>query len=497
MGEVLRKLIYIGAMCVLIYSVVDAYNFKFGTEDMHEDKDSITNLYNQGADTNPDNNINSNPDAVTPDVGENSQPDDPGSTDEPVVESPYPAGMLPQFQQLYDINSDIIGWIVIDGFGDENGNYIEYPVMQTTDNDYYLARDFFRNEKSYGAIFADYRGKITATKNPDVTIIYGHNMGAGTFFSKLHSYQNKPSFAKQNNIISYSTLWEENEYIVFGCFLTGVREDQDNIPIFKYQNYYNFRGDLARFDYWYKNILYRNYYLTDIECTIDDEYILLSTCSRDLYDARLVIVARKVREGEDTSKYTYISNANVRLPEVYYESISSAVRPSVDNGPDYEYYDPDNPDAPYIPKADITTEEIKRLLESYIKIDDNLNCKPTAFGEVDYNITDESGTYYKVIDESIDIWEEWQSYLAETFEFDSEPYEFYANHSGMINVDGYTYASSADVHNEFSEEYEYSEVYNTPERYVVNITRKYKDGVGDTYVKTIIFDKTDAGWRIS
>ncbi len=501
-GEVIRKLIYLCAICVLVYSLVDAYNYQFGTGDMHDSKDSLTNLYNQGNTTpnNPSNNQD-NPAIVPDDSHQGNDNPDINTTPEEDDNSPYPKGMLENFKQLYDINPDVKGWLVIDGFGDENGNYIEYPVVQGTDNDYYLNHDFFKNEKSYGALFADYRGKITADKNPDVTIVYGHNMRSGGFFTKLHEYKKKASFIKQNNVVSYSTLWEENEYVIFGVFLTGVREDQDDIPIFKYQNILNFRDDLAKFDYWYKNILYRNYYITDIECTIEDEYLLMSTCSNDLYDARLVVVARKLREGEDPSKYTYISNANVRLPAVFYEAYTTTPRPSVDNGPDYEYYDPENPDAvyPYVPKADISDEEVTRLLDSYIQIRDTLEYEPASIGAVDISISDESGHYIKVTEESLDTWDEWETYLQTIFNKQSEAYTHFIDHPGIINIDGYTYADTNAVASDLSTEYTYQEVYNTPERLVVTLTREYtSEGAEGTYhTSTLVIDKTDAGWRIS
>lgn len=340
-SEIVRKLIYICAVCVLIYSLVDAYHYKFGTSDLHEDKDLLSGLYNSSDDNTqlqPDDNTQVTVDTPNDDSTQNDNQFVVNGETYEKTESQFPAGMLSNFEKLYTLNSDVIGWLSIDGLSDSNGaNYIDYPVMQTTDNSYYLEHDFFKAEKNYGALFADYRGKITADSSPDNTIIYGHNMGAGTFFSHLHDYKKRASFVKEHNLITYSTLWEENDYVIIGCFLTGIKDDQDNIPIFKYHNYINFKT-IEDFDYWYKNILYRNYYITDIECTMDDQYITLSTCSTEIYDSRFVVVARKLRDGEDASKYTYISNPNARKPAAFYEAYGMEV--PKDNGPEYEYYIP-------------------------------------------------------------------------------------------------------------------------------------------------------------
>lgn len=343
--EIMRKLVYIVAVVCLVYSLYDAVIFEFGSSEMHEDTDFLKDLYEQGVNLpnenlGNDNNPSDNQGEVAPPSDNLEDPDAPNENDDQqdAETSPYPSGMLPNFQGLYDINPDIIGWLNIPGLADDDGNdYINYPVVQTSDNDYYLDHDFFRTEKDYGALFADYHVKIEKNSGPQNTIIYGHNMGAGTFFSHLHDYKKRASFVKEHNIITYSTLWDESDYIIVGCFLTGVKAEQDNQPMFKYHYCFNF-NNAADFDYWYKNLLYRNYYITDIECSMADEYITLSTCSTEFYDSRFVVIARKLRNGEDPTKYTYIANPNAHKPAIFYEAYGMEV--PVDNGPDYEYYVP-------------------------------------------------------------------------------------------------------------------------------------------------------------
>ena len=82
--------------------------------------------------------------------------------------------------------------------------------------------------------------------------------------------------------------------------------------------------------------MYRNYYITDIPCSMDDEYITLSTCSTEIYDSRFVVVARKVRDGEDPSVYNYYSNPDARKPAAFYEAYGMEVPD--DDGPNYQYY---------------------------------------------------------------------------------------------------------------------------------------------------------------
>ncbi len=353
--EIIRKLIYIAAVVVLIYSAYSIYIYKAGDQDIHKDKDYLSNLFHQGEQT-PGNVVNPDDDNVlTPPV--TTVPDDDKSPDvsetdvsgedtvpevTPPVNSKYPLGMLPKYEALYDINPDIIGWLRIDGLTDKDGNsYIDYPVVQTTDNDYYLNHDFFGADKDYGTLFADYHRQITKDFTPQNTIIYGHNMGAGTYFSHLHDYKKRASFVSEHRLINYSTLYEENDYIIVGCFLIGIREDQDTLPLFRYHLIFDF-NTIEDFDYWYQNVLYRSYYTTDIDCNMDDEYITLSTCSTEFYDSRFVVVARKLRDGEDPSVYNYYSNPKVRKPAAFYEAYGMKV--PKDDGPYYQYYGKNNDD---------------------------------------------------------------------------------------------------------------------------------------------------------
>ena len=98
---------------------------------------------------------------------------------EPVSEPPttpdtpqdpnYPAGILSKYKKLYDINSDVAGWISIPALD------INLPIVKPQDNRYYLKRNIYKKRTEYGVPFFDYR--MEDLKNlPRNTVIYGHNM---------------------------------------------------------------------------------------------------------------------------------------------------------------------------------------------------------------------------------------------------------------------------------------------------------------------------------
>ena len=71
----------------------------------------------------------------------------------------------------------MVGWIKIDG------TTIDYPIMKTTNNEYYLKKDIYNNYEQCGSIFLDYKNSPNFTdKN---IVIYGHHIKKGIMFADL------------------------------------------------------------------------------------------------------------------------------------------------------------------------------------------------------------------------------------------------------------------------------------------------------------------------
>ena len=342
--ELIRKAVFIGAVCVLAYSAYDAYIYNFGSKTMINDQEHLSELYNGVTPPAVTTAPVANPDGAQPDTPEPDTPDTQPEGDAPQTDLPaskYPVGMSSNFEQLYDINPDIVGWIKVDGIflEDTDTLAINYPVVFGIDNDHYLHYDFFGNEADYGTLFTDCRAKVSGEDRSSNVTIYGHNMKTEYYFHHLRDYnRTSPTFVSEHRLVEFDTLYSQDQYIIFGCFLVSIHEKDDNQPIFRYHNCIEFNTE-ADFDYWYKNVLYRNYYKTDIECTSSDEYLTLSTCAYDISDSRFVIVARKLREGEDPAAYTYLQNPDRHMPAKWYKAYGYTV--PEDDGPDYEAYVPE------------------------------------------------------------------------------------------------------------------------------------------------------------
>lgn len=101
-----------------------------------------------------------------------------------------------QFDALKTINPDIVGWLKIDGTS------IDYPIVQTDDNETYLDMDFEGKKNASGAIFLDYESE------PDFSgkhnILYGHHMKNGSMFKDIIKYKEELFFKEHQDITIYT-----------------------------------------------------------------------------------------------------------------------------------------------------------------------------------------------------------------------------------------------------------------------------------------------------
>ena len=117
-----------------------------------------------------------------------------------------PGDVLPilTYDEARQQNRDVIGWISIPGTS------IDYPVVRTDDNEFYLNHNILKEESKHGAIFMDFRNADRGQQKH--IILYGHDMKNGTMFHGLLNFKQK-SFFSENRIISFNwdgtdTMWE-------------------------------------------------------------------------------------------------------------------------------------------------------------------------------------------------------------------------------------------------------------------------------------------------
>ncbi|MDL2301378.1 class B sortase, partial [Lachnospiraceae bacterium OttesenSCG-928-D06] len=164
--------------------------------------------------------------------------------------------------ELQQDNPDTIGWFAFDNLD------ISYPLMQGTDNDYYLNHTFSGEKNSAGSIFME------AVNHPDLsdthTIIYGHNMKNLSMFGSLRSYKTE-DFYEGNEYFTIYTLDGVYRYQIFSYY--DISEYGDI-----YKIWYTYDDD---FEELIKSMKRRAYYDTGVKIYKYDQIVTLSTCSTE------------------------------------------------------------------------------------------------------------------------------------------------------------------------------------------------------------------------
>jgi sortase B len=214
---------------------------------------------------------------------------------------------LEDYLALFRENNDMVGYIRI---GDTRVNY---PVLQTTNNSYYLNFDFYGRPSRGGAIFADFRNTFEGFQLDDNTVLYGHNIDTGNYFAALSNYHRTTvdgtlSFYKTNPTIRFDTMFEHLEWKVFGAVLFNTQSHFGEIV--RYWDKHNF-ADEDDFHNYIFTIMDRSVLFTDVDLQYGDRLLTLSTCywpMTERVDTRLAIFARQVRPGE--SSYVDVDKAS-------------------------------------------------------------------------------------------------------------------------------------------------------------------------------------------
>ena len=227
----------------------------------------------------------------------------------------FPEGMNIKYAPLYAINQDLVGWLTI-----PNTN-ISTELMQSEYDDYYLYKNFYKESSRYGIPFVDTNCKFGKDGTSKNIIIYGHNTHDGLMFHQLTNYMTVEGY-KAAPVIKLETLYDESMWKIFAVMLTNSTSDMNNGEVFTYL-YPDFSSD-ASFLSLMDGILARSMIHTGVDVQADDTILTLYTCYQNIFKGgRLVVFARKVREGEsaavDTSQAYYDSNAI--FPQAYYDAM--------------------------------------------------------------------------------------------------------------------------------------------------------------------------------
>lgn len=165
------------------------------------------------------------------------------------------------FTKLLKINNDTIGFIKV------NGTNINYPIVYSGDNEYYLTHAFDKSYNKAGWVFMDYRNNLDELS--DNTVIYGHGRVDGTVFGTLKKVLTKNwQKNKDNYIVQLSSL---NYNYVFEIFSVYVVDKESYYVTTDFQN-------INEKEIWVSTIKGRDEGNINVDVSKDDYILTLSTC---------------------------------------------------------------------------------------------------------------------------------------------------------------------------------------------------------------------------
>ena len=225
-----------------------------------------------------------------------------------------PREIYANLQDYYASNHDTVGWVAVPNTA------INYVVLKSqkditnaaySEDPYYLTRDFYGNYYFNGSIFMDFRSDISS-KN---MLLHGHSMADGSMFAGVLNFDNL-DFYRYAPTVSFDTLKEKAKWKIIAVIKVNTNE-YHGTP------YYYLRSSFGN-DYDFLNYVYEIRERSVIDCPVtvneNDTLVTLSTCAYDFDGFRQVIIARKVRPGEDTAvkvgKAKY--NPDPLYPDVWY-----------------------------------------------------------------------------------------------------------------------------------------------------------------------------------
>lgn len=177
---------------------------------------------------------------------------------------------------LKEKNGDTIGWIKV------NNTNINYPFVQTKDNDYYLSHAFDKSNNNAGWVFLDYRNNSDfSDKN---NIIYAHARRDNSMFGSLRNVLKKEWYSnKDNHIIKLSTANENTMWQIFSVY---------KIPVETYYITTQFTTS-SQYKAFLETITKRSIHQFNTTVDSSDKILTLSTCSGE--DDRIVVHAKLIK----------------------------------------------------------------------------------------------------------------------------------------------------------------------------------------------------------
>jgi len=201
-----------------------------------------------------------------------------GQPDEPIYSFPNTDFLTVDFSSWKKKNADTVGWVWV------KGTKINYPVVQTKDNEYYLDYNFEKKKSSAGWMFGDYRNDFTNIGRN--TIIYGHARIDRSMLGSLYYTQSKTWYGDPANLfVRFNTLYDQMVFQVFSIYVTDIKFNYIKTSFASDDEYVSFLKQIRK-----KSTTP----LPAVSLSADDRILTFSTCTA-ADNKRLVMHAKLIK----------------------------------------------------------------------------------------------------------------------------------------------------------------------------------------------------------
>ena len=219
-------------------------------------------------------------------------------------------GVADKFKLLRKENPDFKAWLTADGAD------VDMPVYQCDNNKYYLKHNQRREYNNPGALYLSAEDTVNKYTNDKNLVIYGHDMKDDTMFSNLKNYRNV-SVCRNNPNISLSTEFGDLTYRIYAVFLLNSDPADDNGHLYDIRKS-DFQNK-KQFNEWVDEARTRSIISTNVDLNYGDSLLTLVTRADDFENARLVVMARRVREDEVINTSSIQINPAPLYPKRWYD----------------------------------------------------------------------------------------------------------------------------------------------------------------------------------
>ena len=197
------------------------------------------------------------------------------TTATPELPSEVKEQLIDSAQSLNTAYPDAIGWLYIPD------TVINYPVMQSDDNFYYLDHAYDGSPLKAGSVYLDCRceGRF---QNP-INIVYAHNMKNGSMFAQITRFKNESFFESHK----YGWLATPEAVYRIDFFSLAVADWHDDL----------YKGDTFISE-WIPHIYDKSAVSREMTYTADDRFVSFSTCSYEFENARNILTGKLVETKE-------------------------------------------------------------------------------------------------------------------------------------------------------------------------------------------------------